>query len=37
MSLEIEDSQGEYERDSDGQNSPELIIPKQVRAPRQQP
>ena len=35
MGIMIEDSQEEEERDSDGQNAPELIIPKQSRAPRQ--
>lgn len=34
--LMIEGSEDEDEGDSDGQNSPELIIPKQSRAPRQQ-
>ena len=37
MGLMIEDSQGEEDsRDSDGQNSPELIIPKHSRAARHQ-
>ena len=37
MGLTIEDSQGEEDsRDSDGQNSPELIIPKHSRAARHQ-
>ena len=40
MSLHIDDSQEEdnndQDRDSDGQNSPELIIPKPTRGPRQQ-
>lgn len=37
IGLTIEDSQGEGDsRDSDGQNSPELIIPKHSRAARHQ-